>query len=188
MIYSNSKFSWYNQFFINHDQLNLQGKSRKYYFRNHFSRTTVSLGDHNLKVFNEAQSVFRKISKIVRFPSYDQNLIDGDIALLHLSAPVSLSSNIMTKIVQEKFKNMDSVRYNQHCLFACRRWGEVWVQFSSNIRLGIHREDKDYEAKTNDKWCSQGSWCLHSTSRSMYQILSLPYFRQGFLGQTLKRL
>ena len=63
------------------------------YFRNHFRRTTVSLGDHNVKVFNDAHSVFRKISRIVRFPSYDQNLIDGDIALLHLSAPVPLSSN-----------------------------------------------------------------------------------------------
>ena len=60
----------------------------------------MSLGDHNVKVYDEADNVFRKISRIVRFPSYDQNLIDGDIALLHLSAPVSLSSNNITKNFQ----------------------------------------------------------------------------------------
>ena len=61
-------------------------------FRNHFKRVTVSLGDHNVKVFNEAENVFRKISRIVRFPSYDQDFLDGDLALLHLSAPVTISS------------------------------------------------------------------------------------------------
>ena len=61
-------------------------------FRNHFKRITVSLGDHNVKVFNEADNVFRKISRIIRFPSYDQNFLNGDLALLHLSAPVSFSS------------------------------------------------------------------------------------------------
>jgi len=76
-------------------------------YKNHFRRTTVSLGDHNVKVFNDAHSVFRKISRIVRFPSYDQNLIDGDIALLHLSAPVPLSKTINTACLpadaEEKF-------------------------------------------------------------------------------------
>ena len=64
----------------------------KLVFRNHFNRVTVSLGDHNVKVFDEADNVFRKISRIVRFPSYDQDFLDGDLALLHLSAPVTISS------------------------------------------------------------------------------------------------
>lgn len=64
-------------------------------FRNHFNRVTVSLGDHNVKVFDEANNVFRKISRIVRFPSYDQDFLDGDLALLHLSAPVTMSSKIL---------------------------------------------------------------------------------------------
>ena len=60
-------------------------------FRRHFGRTTVSLGDHNVKVYNDANSVFRKIRRIIRFPTYDNNLIDGDLALLHLTDPVELS-------------------------------------------------------------------------------------------------
>ena len=43
------------------------------------------------QVFDEARNVFRKIRRIVRFPSYDNNLIDGDLALLQLSGPVPLS-------------------------------------------------------------------------------------------------
>ena len=82
--------------------------------------TTVSLGDHNVKVYNDAQSVFRKISKIVRFPSYDQNLIDGDIALLHLSAPVPLSSNERIEFSLEIIFKKNPLRHDQHCLFACR--------------------------------------------------------------------
>ena len=60
-------------------------------FRRHFSRTTVSLGDHNVKVYNDAKSTFRKIRRIIRFPTYDNNLIDGDLALLHLTDPVELT-------------------------------------------------------------------------------------------------
>ena len=65
----------------------------KFYFdfRRHFGRTTVSLGDHNVKVYNDAKSTFRKIKRIIRFPTYDNNLIDGDLALLHLTDPVELS-------------------------------------------------------------------------------------------------
>ena len=51
----------------------------------------MSLGDHNVKVYNDANSVFRKIRRIIRFPTYDNNLIDGDLALLHLTDPVELS-------------------------------------------------------------------------------------------------
>ena len=60
-------------------------------FRRHFSRTTVSLGDHNVKMYNDADSTFRKIQRIIRFPTYDNNLIDGDLALLHLTDPVELT-------------------------------------------------------------------------------------------------
>jgi len=63
-------------------------------YRNHFKRITVSLGDHDVKIFNEAKNIFRKISRIIRFPSYDQNFLNGDLALLHLSAPVQFSSTI----------------------------------------------------------------------------------------------
>ena len=55
----------------------------------------MSLGDHNVKVFNEATNTFRKIRRIVRFPTYDNNLIDGDLALLQLTDPVTLSGDIM---------------------------------------------------------------------------------------------
>ena len=55
----------------------------------------MSLGDHNVKVFDEADNVFRKISRIVRFPSYDQDFLDGDLALLHLSEPVTISSKTL---------------------------------------------------------------------------------------------
>ena len=51
----------------------------------------MSLGDHNVKVYNDAKSTFRKIRRIIRFPTYDNNLIDGDLALLHLSDPVELT-------------------------------------------------------------------------------------------------
>ena len=51
----------------------------------------MSLGDHNVKVYNDAKSTFRKIRRIIRFPTYDNNLIDGDLALLHLTDPVELS-------------------------------------------------------------------------------------------------
>ena len=61
-------------------------------YKRHFSRTSVSLGDHNVKEYSDAQNIFRKLKRIVRFPSYDNNLIDGDLALLELSEPVPLSS------------------------------------------------------------------------------------------------
>ena len=65
-------------------------------YNNHFKRITVSLGDHNVKMYNDAINIFRKISRIVRFPTYDNSLIDGDLALLHLNEPVPLSSAINT--------------------------------------------------------------------------------------------
>jgi len=70
-------------------------------YRNHFSRVTVSLGDHNVKVFDEANNVFRKVLRIVRFPSYDKDYLDGDLALLHLSAPVTISSTISPACLPE---------------------------------------------------------------------------------------
>ena len=61
-------------------------------FRNHFSRVTVSLGDHNVKVFDEANNVFRKVLRIVRFPSYDKDYLDGDLGY---RLPCSFSSTIL---------------------------------------------------------------------------------------------
>ena len=45
-------------------------------------------------MYNDATNVFRKISRIIRFPSYDNNLIDGDLALLHLTDSVPISNTI----------------------------------------------------------------------------------------------
>ena len=76
-----------------------------YFSRRHFSRTTVSLGDHNVKTYNDARSTFRKIRRIIRFPTYDNNLIDGDLALLHLTDPVQLSG-VAFQIENQKPDNL----------------------------------------------------------------------------------
>ena len=98
------------------------------YFRNHFKRTTVSLGDHNVKIYSETTNVFRKISRILRFPTYDNNLIDGDLALLHLSDPVPLSSKLFVM-------NINAVIYkkNIRSIFKLWEWGRgpnnFWWKF-----------------------------------------------------------
>ena len=63
-------------------------------YKNHFKRISISLGDHDVSKYSDAPNVFRKLKRIIRFPTYDNNLIDGDLALLHLSDPVPMSSKI----------------------------------------------------------------------------------------------
>ena len=74
--------------------------------RRHFDRITVSLGDHNVQVYDDTKNVFRweeegnllligylkpfcrKLKRIVRSPQYDNNFINGDMALLQLEKKV----------------------------------------------------------------------------------------------------
>lgn len=63
-------------------------------YRNHFARVTVSLSDHDVEKFDETKNVFRKLKKIVRFPTYDENYLHGDLALLQFEKPVKLSNTI----------------------------------------------------------------------------------------------
>lgn len=63
-------------------------------YRQHFKRITVSLGDHNVKVYDEAVNTFRKLRRIVRSPQYDNNFINGDMALLQLEEKVTFSDTI----------------------------------------------------------------------------------------------
>ena len=74
-----------------------------FFFRRHFDRITVSLGDHNVKTYDDTKNVFRwvrgnlfsnifsfcrKLKRIVRSPQYDNNFINGDMALLQLEKKV----------------------------------------------------------------------------------------------------
>merc|ERR1712223_892438 len=64
-------------------------------YRDHFRRITVSLQDHNVDVFNESKNMFRKLKRIVRFPTYDENFLHGDLALLQFDSPVPLSQLVL---------------------------------------------------------------------------------------------
>jgi len=64
------------------------------HYKRHFKRVTVSLGDHDVKIFDESKNIFRKIRRIIRFPTYDNNFINGDMALLQLEEKVPLSDSI----------------------------------------------------------------------------------------------
>merc|ERR1712051_524292 len=63
-------------------------------YRRHFDRITVSLGDHNVQVYDDTKNVFRKLKRIVRSPQYDNNFINGDMALLKLEKKVTFSDTI----------------------------------------------------------------------------------------------
>ncbi|XP_023342069.1 transmembrane protease serine 11A [Eurytemora carolleeae] len=63
-------------------------------YRNHFQRVTVSLSDHNVKIFNETKNIFRKLKRIVRFPTYDEHYLHGDLALLQFETPVEYSASL----------------------------------------------------------------------------------------------
>jgi len=63
-------------------------------YRRHFDRITVSLGDHNVKTYDDTKNVFRKLKRIVRSPQYDNNFINGDMALLQLEKKVTFSDTI----------------------------------------------------------------------------------------------
>jgi len=63
-------------------------------YRRHFDRITVSLGDHNVQVYDDTKNVFRKLKRIVRSPQYDNNFINGDMALLQLEKKVTFSDTI----------------------------------------------------------------------------------------------
>jgi len=65
-------------------------------YKNHFNRVTVSLGDHDVQGFYEMpMSILRKLKRVVRFPTYDEHYLHGDLALLQLDAPVPFSSKIL---------------------------------------------------------------------------------------------
>jgi len=70
-------------------------------YRNHFARVTVSLSDHNVNTFNETKNVFRKLKRVVRFPTYDENYLHGDLALLQFESPVVLSNTIRPACLPE---------------------------------------------------------------------------------------
>jgi len=63
-------------------------------YRRHFDRLTVSLGDHNVQVYDDVKNIFRKVKKIVRSPQYDKHYINGDMALLQLEEPVEFTENL----------------------------------------------------------------------------------------------
>merc|ERR1712088_943755 len=63
-------------------------------YRRHFDRITVSLGDHNVQTYDDTKNVFRKLKRIVRSPQYDNNFINGDMALLQLEKKVTFSDTI----------------------------------------------------------------------------------------------
>jgi len=58
-------------------------------YRNHFERVTVSLSDHNVEQGNN-ENTFRKLKRIVRFPTYDENYLHGDLAMLQFDRPVDI--------------------------------------------------------------------------------------------------
>merc|ERR1712123_456548 len=76
------------------------------HYKRHFSRVTVSLGDHNVKIFDESKNIFRKVKRIIRFPTYDNNLIDGDMALLQLADKVPISDYIRPACLPEDPEEM----------------------------------------------------------------------------------
>lgn len=63
-------------------------------YKNHFARMTVSLGDHNVEIYDEVRNQLRKLKAIVRFPTYDDNYLHGDLALLQLESPVTFSKSV----------------------------------------------------------------------------------------------
>jgi len=67
------------------------------HYRSHQERVTVSLGDHDVEMFGETQNAGEmktRIKKIYRYPTYDQNYIHGDLALLELDFPVTYNEAI----------------------------------------------------------------------------------------------
>jgi len=58
-------------------------------YRNHFDRVTVSLSDHNVAEPSN-KNTFRKLKRIVRFPTYDENYLHGDLAMLQFDRPVDI--------------------------------------------------------------------------------------------------
>jgi len=63
-------------------------------YRDHFNRMSVSLGDHNVEIYDEVKNEIRKLKAVVRFPTYDENYLHGDLALLQLATPVEFSRSI----------------------------------------------------------------------------------------------
>jgi len=62
-------------------------------YRNHFRRVTVSLSDHNVEQFDN-QNTFRKLKRVVRFPTYDENYLHGDLAMLQFDRPLQFSETM----------------------------------------------------------------------------------------------
>ena len=58
------------------------------------SRLVVILGDHDLRVANESAQAFRLVRRLVLHPLYDPSSNQYDLALLHLSRPVTYSGGI----------------------------------------------------------------------------------------------
>ena len=125
--------------------------------RNHFKRITVSLGDHDVKIFNEAKNIFRKISRIIRFPSYDQNFLNGDLALLHLSAPVQFSSKWCKLEAAVHWIVHLQVQLGRHvCLRILRKPSEIGnchisEKFVQLISISLQHVPMFHHPKTSDK-------------------------------------
>ena len=97
-----------------------------FFFRRHFDRITVSLGDHNVKTYDDTKNVFRwvrenllsnifsfrrKLKRIVRSPQYDNNFINGDMALLQLEKKVfGLNQNHLPSNFLSQVKFSDTIR------------------------------------------------------------------------------
>jgi len=54
----------------------------------------VSISDHDLRVFNETTSFFRRVVQVVNYPTWnghDTGLVQGDLTLIKLDVPVDFS-------------------------------------------------------------------------------------------------
>ena len=108
--------------------------------RRHFERITVSLGDHDVTKFHEADSIFLKVSKIVRFPTYDENYVHGDLALLRLESPVKFTESIAPVCLP--VDDSDDFGYREGIITGGQTYRE-FLRFYSFVffRLGLHRKD-----------------------------------------------
>jgi len=57
---------------------------------------SVRLGEHNLATSSESSDITRSVKSITSHPSYNDNTLVNDIALLELSSPVQLSNAVQT--------------------------------------------------------------------------------------------
>jgi len=59
------------------------------------SALTIRLGEHRISITGETSVVTRSVSQIIGHPSYNEDTLVNDIALLKLSSPVTVSETVL---------------------------------------------------------------------------------------------